>query len=470
MRLRLIILAAVTVLVASLGSANRIVHAQSDIQGPINALHLEKDRLLIGQGTQLIDTQVTTSDLTINRVVDLKHHDIRAITISQGLTLVLTEDGLISLNPQDQILDFIQGGGQRLTVSAQRVYVAALAAGVRVLTIDPAGKFTLLGALATRTPALDVAPQDDHLLWVAEGDRGVDLYDANNLTARKSQQWLLEYTPATAVRVDGTRLYIGHGNQLSILDTTIKRAGLINTIKLDDTNASISDLAIHHNTAYIGRTGGDALAVNLANNPLQSISMGQNTASDVISAYEPDVFIGSSQEGLRRLRFDANRPALIKAWTVTNASDTCTLSTLTALQPLHLSAVAARPITLSWQADCAVKYELHIDDSAMITLDTPAYTLQAHIGLTTWQVTAIDAAGNRLVGPNWTFEMLANGWLATPTPISPAAMLYKPPAITFDLHSPQGILLATCAAVGLGLLLIGAVAWLIGLRAQRHIL
>jgi hypothetical protein len=45
-------------------------------------------------------------------------------------------------------------------------------------------------------------------------------------------------------------------------------------------------------------------------------------------------------------------------------------------------------------------------------------------------------------------------------------MVYAPPVL--DVNTPSGVLLATCGASGLGLAVVVAAAWYIGVRAQRR--
>src|SRR5262249_1154276 len=152
--------------------------------------------------------------------VDLKRGLIRDIDISQigpqKFILVLSEDGLASLDANANIVDFAQGGGQRLAAKNGRAYIAALGAGVRNVMISTAGKLTRVGQFCSFGEATDLAPEANNWLWVAEGDTGVRLYDMSNPGAPLLLLWLDEFAPASAIRLNGAQIVIGYGSRLAV--------------------------------------------------------------------------------------------------------------------------------------------------------------------------------------------------------------------------------------------------------------
>src|SRR5579859_1458881 len=147
------------------------------LNAPVTALAIHGDRLLIGQNDQLVEAAITSNGLTITRSLAVTLGAIREIAmLDNGSTLVLSEDGLTALDQSDTITDFAPGGGYHLSAHGNRVYVAALAAGVRIYTLN-AGKFTLAGQVLTTRPVEDVAAEGTNWLWTAEGDDGLRLYD-----------------------------------------------------------------------------------------------------------------------------------------------------------------------------------------------------------------------------------------------------------------------------------------------------
>jgi hypothetical protein len=102
---------------------------------------------------------------------------------------------------------------------------------------------------------------------------------------------------------------------------------------------------------------------------------------------------------------------------------------------------------------------------AVMTHDA-SYSFTPQSDIETWQVIAIDAAGKRVDGPIWRFELTDDGWLAKPPAPSNASILYVPPSVLVDSRSPAVVIATTCAALIVGLLLIVAVAWVIGTRAE----
>jgi hypothetical protein len=464
-------------LIAAFGAVGAHVARGQDaptIRGGVTALRLDSDHLLIGQGPTLIEARVTADNVEVMRSTDLGRHDLRAIAANQGITLILSEDGLTTLDANGAVIDFMRGGGQRLAVKNGRVYVAALNAGVRLLKVDAAGSLTRLGTIQTLGPAADLAPEGDNWLWVAEGDSGVRLYNATNPAAVSVLLWLGNLTPATVVRVAGTRIYVGHANQVSILDTlNIRAPRLLSTFFMDGNTARVGDLLIQGSRVTIGRIdtqGADVVALDISNAKAAALAarFGDNGAGERLALRGDDLFIGSGRLGLRRVRFGAGNPALVATWEPLGPASPCSASVPGNPQPPNLGDAPGGLVTLNWTAACnPAAYELQIDGTPVARLDTPTYTFSPQRGVTTWQITAIDGAGNRTPGPAWTFESLVDGWLGAPPRAPQAALLYTPP-LEIKLQTPGAVLAASCAALLAGLLVIIGGAWMIWVWAERR--
>ncbi len=453
-----------------------VVGAQEDpsIRGPVTALLLDGQRLLIGQGSTLIEARVTPADLQVIRSRDLGRHAIRAIAISQGITLVLSEDGLTTLDAQGAPLDFAEGGGQTLSAKAGRIYIAAMNAGVHLLKMDAAGKLSRLGTFQTLGPAMDLSPDADAWLWVAESDSGVRLYDTSNPTAPRVLTWLGNLTPATALRLNGTRLVIGYGNHLAVLDTvSIQAPHLLTTIDLEGVNAHAGDLLIQNNRVYVGRveaSSADVIILSLLNPSAPTTRFGDGGAGEHLALSGSDLFIGSGRHGLRRIRFNSAQPELIRSWEPLGTAESCSVAAPMQPEPPNLGEVSNGPVTLTWKSGCnPATFEVRIDGTPVAVTDKPTYSFTPRQGVVTWQVSIIDAAGNRADGPLWTFESAVEGWITAPALAPKAALLYTPPAVLIELRTPGEVLAATCIALGVGLLIIISAAWAIRTIADRRI-
>src|SRR5437667_5416354 len=86
------------------------------IRGPITALRVDANRLLIGQGSLLIIAHVSDNGLSVTETIDLHRHDLRAFAVDHGVILALSEDGLTTQDSSGTVLDFVPGGGQTLAV------------------------------------------------------------------------------------------------------------------------------------------------------------------------------------------------------------------------------------------------------------------------------------------------------------------------------------------------------------------
>ena len=151
----------------------------------------------------------------------------------------------------------------------------------------------------------------------------------------------------------------------------------------------------------------------------------------------------------------------------------CLASAPYAPQPTDQAEILDAQVVLHWQVDCAVSVEVRLNGALVATLDaaTTTYHVEAQAGATTWQVIAIDEAGNRAPSPVWHFRRDTDGWLATPQPISTEAVIYMPttvPRILIDLNSPSVLVSMLCGSLCGGLGLVVVAAWMLGVRAQRR--
>lgn len=449
--------------------------ADANLRGPVTALYLEGSHLWIGQGPVLVEATITADSVYPVAALDVGRHDIRAIASWRTITFVLSEDGLTTLDAQRRVLDYAEGGGQRLLVQNGRVFVAALDAGVRLLKFDASGKLTRLGLVRTLGPANDLAAQGGNRLWVAEGTAGIRLYDTRNPQTPEVLASLDSLTPATLLRNDGSRLYAGHGNRLTVLDVGNVQSPLaLGTLTLDGRDARIADLLIRGSRAYIGRLdagGADVVSVDVSNGTAirPVAAFGSDGGGERLALYDSDLLIGSGRFGLRRVRFGNATPVLVADWEPLARSAPCSLAMPTDPQPANLGTVPGGPVTLRWKIGCEPSaIQVQINGTPVAPLDGFSYRFVPHTALTTWQVTVLDSAGRRLDGPRWTFESSTDGWLATPARSPRSDLLYTPPSILFDTRAPGFIGLVVCAALGAGLSILAGAAWLVGSFAQRR--
>jgi hypothetical protein len=350
-----------------------------------------------------------------------------------------------------------------------------------VITVAVTGKLTPVGVVQTASSALDLATEGDSWLWVAEGSAGIRLYNVANPAAPTTLLWLGDLTPATAVRVNGARIVVGHGNRISILDTAnIRAPRLLGTIALDgdagsNNESQISDVVIQGNRAYVGimgNSGPDVVAVDISRPAAMTTSarMGQDGAGEHLALNGDDLFVGSGRNGLRRVRFGiGSDPAAIATWEPVGVAVTCALTPPIEPQPPNLGQVQPGSVTLSWKAGCnPMSYELRIDGRSVTTTKSTSYTFTPQRSVTYWQVIAIDAAGRRVESARWTFESLTERWLPMRIPNLSGSLLYVAPLV--DLQSPGVLLAVTCVVLIIGLAIVIAGAWGIGILAERRAL
>ena len=157
----------------------------------------------------------------------------------------------------------------------------------------------------------------------------------------------------------------------------------------------------------------------------------------------------------------------------TKAQGMCLASIPYAPQPPDQAEILEVRVRLTWKVDCAVRVEVLVNGVLATTLEATITTFEvdAQAGMNTWQVVAIDAAGNRAESPIWRFERDTGNWLATPQMISTDAVIYAPtavPRVLIDVNAPSVLVSLLCGLLCGGLGLVVIVAWMLGLRAQRR--
>jgi hypothetical protein len=222
----------------------------------------------------------------------------------------------------------------------------------------------------------------------------------------------------------------------------------------------------------MGASGPDMVAVDISRPAAMTTSarMGEQGAGEHLALHGEDLFVGSGRSGLRRIRFGVSGdPAVVATWEGVGAAMPCALTPPIAPQPPNRGQVQPGTVTLSWRAACnPASYELRIDGRSVGTLKATSYTFTPQRSVISWQVIAIDAAGRRAEGARWTFESLAEGWLPMRKPELADSLLYVAPLL--DLQSPGVLLVVTCVALAVGLAVVIAGAWGIGILAERRAL
>ena len=452
------------------------------LNGPVTALAVNGDQLLIGQNDELVVAAITPDDLTLVRSMAIPHGAIRAITLLEdGTALILSEEGLTALDPNFAVTDFAAGGGYHMSVHGNRVYVAALAAGVRVYIYGD-GKITLVGQLLTSYAVEDVAAEGATALWTAEGDGGLRLYDMTSPAKPVVQFESSSYRPTYLVRSSNLHLVVGYGDQLALLDTlNLKAPRLLGNVSLSGSmGAHASDLLMDQTSLLVGRvdvSGPDVLryGMNASSITAQPTAYGSDGAGAFVARHGDDLFIGSEQNGLRRVQLAESSFIEMGRWPV-SAFPSCSAADYLPVNPSpdNLSLLQATDhVTLTWNATCpSGRYRVSINGRLVGTVDQPVldYALPADQDVFTWQVDALSDAGTAQ-GSLWTFERGRNGFTAAPATPRLDQVLYVPPPVWLDfsaLQTPLGTLALTCIALFGGLLIVIGGAWTVGARAARR--
>ncbi len=447
---------------------------------PVTALAVQTapdgDRLLIGQGTMLTEAALVPDDLQPGRTLDLKHGAIRSILSQKDGLLVLSEDGLTALDANWRQTDFVPGGGQRLAMHGNLVYMAALEAGVRLYMFE-GGRFKRLPVLQTTGPAEDIAPEGATWLWVAEGAHGLRLYDLTNPAAPSLIAWTDSLVPAHLVRVYLTQLFLGYGSRLALLDTTnFKAPRMVSDIALGGDTTFAGDLVRSQSLVAVGRiatSGADVLLFDYATPraPREVGHTGTDGGGESLALRGTDLFSGSERAGLRRTAITPDSLTEVRAWAAIPDSLPCDQQTPVNPQPANLGEWdATGPLILRWTAQCpAASYEIRVEGQTAGRVTGEEFTLVPRGDVINWQVIALDRDGQPAAeGPRWTFEIRSEGWSADPKPLRLDNLLYRAPPVLIAVDTPGGLLLASCASLAIGLLVIVLGALAISAWAERR--
>ncbi len=444
------------------------------LNSPVTALALGGNaQLYIGQEDGLSEATAIGSVISITRSVALNQGTIRAILPTAANILVLSENGLSLLDASLNVLDFASGGGQRMIGVGNRVYVAALAAGIRVYEIAN-GKLQLSGRVQTGGAAEDVSAITDNAVWVAERDQGFRLYDLRNPQQATVTLWAKELAPARRLLIAQNHLLVGYANKVALLDVSnLKAPQLLNEVVLGENTAFAGTMLLDGTRAIIGRVaqgGADFIVYDTANlTTLAELArFGEGGAGEHIVARGGDLFSGSERYGLRWLQIKDRAIRIVAQYAADPERIPCGDKTPVHPQPANLSIQPkANRITLSWSAECLSRaYILKIEGQPERQLTTTEFTLDNPPELLHWQVVALDGE-RRIEGASWQVEFERSGLLAIPSALPAERSLYVAPVTAF-LDTPGGVLLITCAAllIGLGVIVGGAV--LIGSWSERR--
>lgn len=448
------------------------------LHGPVTALAVEGDQLLIGQGDQLLSADITPRDLFVTKTVDIHRGAIRAIAATKNGLLILSESGLTALDAAYGMTDFAAGGGQRMIVRGNRVYVASLQAGVTIYTVE-SGKLQQIGHIETKGSAEDLTAEGSNWLWVAEGDQGFRLYDLTNPAQPIVLFWSANLQPARLIRVSGTWLYLSYANRLAILDTTnIREPRLMGEFALGGEAAFAGDMLITRSGLIVGRVdvnGADVLLLDVSDPRVirEMARSGENGSGDHIVLHGNDLFSASERSGFQRFHMVASALTSIAAWKAESNASQCADAQPINPQPANLSKISVDSSrTVRWDVTCPAKhYEVWINGEYTATVDKPEYTLKndfpPNSTAVNWQVVVLNGS-EKVQGPRWSFDFERVGFLTSPQALNLSSILYTPPHPIIVLGSPLAVLAATCAAILLGLLIVIVGASLISAWFERR--
>jgi hypothetical protein len=264
-------------------------------------LPLSDGTVLVAEGPALSRLDLTGPVPEVLSQSDLGYGSLLDLVPVGDHFVALTGQGIVTLSPAGntlpQVVDYLPGGGQVLTVHDHLVAVAARQAGLRLFRLGDGGHIDSYAELSLEGQALDVAFSADGLsLTVAGGEAGLHLVDISDPAQPRLVATLPQYAPADAVAVSGMLLAVGSGDRVMAVDP----------VHAGETPVGVYSplhegrrVAVGGNYAYIAdaQDGLKIMWLTAPDRPIQIYGEVDRSAADLW--YENDLVYLVGEEGLR---------------------------------------------------------------------------------------------------------------------------------------------------------------------------
>ncbi|MCB9436936.1 MAG: hypothetical protein H6673_08075 [Anaerolineales bacterium] len=190
--------------------------------GPVRAVVLDGIDSLNAEGDSLVRVPLLGADAyQVTERFTLPYGPILDLYRTEQAIYALTNSHLIILSPDGrQVVEVLAGGGERLTVSPDRLVVSSHEAGVRAYPILVDGSLGQGLLIPTPTDTQQTALVDNSLLALADHSAGLRLIRLTGTGAQVSSS-LSEVSPSTGVANFSHWLYVSSQHRLYIVDTAI---------------------------------------------------------------------------------------------------------------------------------------------------------------------------------------------------------------------------------------------------------
>lgn len=342
-----------------------------------------------------------------------------------------------------------------LTVDGTRAYVAPQGGGL--LAYDLSGSQPVRSGQAETTGPVIALAVGEGIVWALDVGAGLLAFDPQTLAplAGAWTGWSAERP--TALAASGAALYIGLDSG-ALLAVDVSGALPHITGRLDELGGPVSDVRLLPEGGLIISAGTGGVWLVEATGPASLRVTSHLTVPGralAAAARENWLAVAAGACGLRL--FDVSDPAAPAEqgyWRGSFASDVVfqddriALATASGVLALAYDPAGApvlpdpprrpsppdgteiapgEPLILAWEPDAdpcePLVWEVVVNGQVISVTGQPALTLPALAAgeSLVWQVTAVDAQGDRRSGPLWRVDAQAQGWLMTPPPVRLAA-------------------------------------------------
>ncbi|MBN1316658.1 MAG: hypothetical protein JXA42_14365 [Anaerolineales bacterium] len=178
-----------------------------------------------GNALSIIKLDNDLKNTTVLSRISPNQGQIQGLTMSQDTAFLITPIGLVAIDVQDpynpQILSFLPGGGESVKVAGDFAFVAARAAGLRVINVNKPGRPVLASSLPLPGKSLDLAlDMETSLAYIAADEGGLRIIDisAPDLPREVASMELPE--GVQQLELEGKKLALSSGDRIFIIDVS----------------------------------------------------------------------------------------------------------------------------------------------------------------------------------------------------------------------------------------------------------
>ncbi len=228
---------------------------------------------------------------------------IRGVALSEEIAFLITPIGLASIDVRQpdspQVLSFLPGGGEAVQVARGFAFVAARAAGLRIVNVSDPRQPVLAGALPLPGKALAIELEmDTNLAYVATDEGGLRIIDIGVPDLPREVASLELPAGVQQLKLDGEILFLSSGDRIVMVD--VRQPGTLMRLGEYAPPRRASRVKISGDYAYVADLDGGLKIFHVADmaRPLLVYAEAEGTAYDVLVRGNR-AYVADGRDGMR---------------------------------------------------------------------------------------------------------------------------------------------------------------------------